>query len=122
MTSPLDGKIAAAINKGFQGVFYDATLTRVTPGTPDPEEPWVPVADTTVAHSCKAIVESYSDYQIANSLVDANDRKVLILANSLAVVPDVATDTITIRGQTYALVGEVKTDPATAVWEIRGRL
>jgi len=121
MTSPLSGAIAKAIYGGMKGVFLDATLTRTTPGTPDPDEPWVPVSDTTTDYPCKAIVEQYSDFQIANSLVQANDRKVLILANSLSVVPQLTTDAVTVRGETYQIIGEVKTDPALAVWEVQGR-
>jgi hypothetical protein len=122
MVSPLQGTIAKAIYSGMKGIFFDAVLTRTTPSTPDSSTPWVPVAGTSVNYTCKAIDESYSDYQIANSLVGAKDRKILILANSLSVVPQVATDTITINGVTYKLFGEVKTDPATAVWEIQGKI
>lgn len=121
MASPLQGKIAAAINKGFQSTFYDATLTRVTPGTPDEDEPWTPVAPTTADYACKAIVEEYSDYHRANTLIEANDRKVLVLADSLSTVPNPATDTITIRGETYTIVPPAKIDPANVVWEIQAR-
>jgi hypothetical protein len=122
MTSPLQGAIAKAIYGGMKSLFLDAVLTRTTPGTPNPATPWVPVTSTSVNYTCKAIAESYSDYQIANSLVGAKDRKILILVNSLSVTPQISTDTISINGATYKLSGEVKTDPASAVWEIQGKI
>lgn len=119
VTSPLQGMIARAINNGMRGLFYDAVLTRTTPSV-DPSQPWVQLDSTTTEYTCKAIVEQYSNYQIANGLVDVDDRKILILVNSLDVEPVISTDTITILGMIYQLISPVKTDPARAVWEIRG--
>lgn len=120
MTSPLLGSIARSIYNGMKGVFYDAVLVRTTPGTPNPSTPYIPATDTTASYACKAIVEQYSDHQIANGLVNASDRKILVLVNSLSVVPQVATDSITVLGTTYKIVAPVKTDPARAVWEVKG--
>jgi hypothetical protein len=69
---------------------------------------------------CKAIFEKYSDYYWTNGLVDAKDRKVLILAASLEVTPEPG-DRITIQNITF-VIQNVSTDPATAVWECRGRM
>lgn len=116
MTSPLQGALAAKIGKAFgKALFYDAVLTRETPGTPDPSSPWIPGTPTTATYACKAIVDTYSDFAVANSLVDAQDRKVLILATSLSVAPT-DLDKVTIRGATYRIIS-VDTDPADAVWE-----
>jgi hypothetical protein len=118
MTSPLQGALAAQIYKGMKGLFLDATYTVDVPGTiTDPADPPAP---TPTDYACKGIVEKYSDYFRANSLVDAKDRKVLILAGSLAVKP-VPNARVTIGGVTFAII-KVDTDPATAVWEIQGRM
>lgn len=112
--------LPATINSAFKNIFYDAVMTvDVIPTSPpyDPADPPAPVA---VSYSCKAIVESYSDYFRKNGLVDAKDRKVLILANSVAVKP-AAGNRITIQGITFT-IQEVSTDPATAVWECRGTM
>lgn len=118
MTSPLEGALAAKIGKAFgKSLFYDAVLTRETPGTPNPSTPWIPGVPVTATYPCKAIVDTYSDFAVANSLVDAQDRKVLILSASLSVRPT-DLDKVTIRGTVYRVVS-VDTDPAEAVWECR---
>jgi hypothetical protein len=101
----------------MKGLFLDATLTRDVDGTiTDPADPPAPSATD---YTCKAIVETYSDYFRKNGLVDAKDRKVLILADSLSVTP-APNDRVTISGVTFTVM-EVDTDPATAVWECKGR-
>lgn len=118
MASPLSGALAAQIYKGMKALFLDATYTVDVPGTiTDPADPPAP---TTTDYACKAIVETYSDYYSKNELVQDGDRKVLILANSLSVQP-VVNSRITISGITFTTI-KVDTDPATAVWEIQGRL
>jgi hypothetical protein len=118
MTSPLQGALAAQVYSGMKNLFLDATLTVDTPGTSsDPADPG-PATQTT--YSCKAIVEKYSDFLRAQGVVGASDRKVLILANSLAVTP-APENRVTISGITFTIV-TVATDPATAVWEVQGRM
>lgn len=121
MVSPLQGSLARQIGRAFASIFYEATVNRTVMGAPvNPAEPWTPGPPTTVNYPCKGMVDEYSDYAIANSLVDAQDRKILILATSLAITPTDG-DTVTIRGATYRIVPPVTTDPALAVWELRGR-
>lgn len=108
------------VNGAFGDVFYDAVMTvDVIPNSP-PYDPADPPAPVPVNYSCKAIVESYSDYFRKNGLVDAKDRKVLILATSLGVRPKPG-DRITISNITFTLQ-DVSTDPAEAVWTARGRM
>ena len=118
MTSPLSGSLARTIGAAFNTLFLDAVLTRDVPVvSPDPADPLPP---TQATYACKSMVESYSDYFKANNLVDAKDRKVLILATSLSVRPK-AGDRITISGVTFTL-SEVSTDPAEAVWTCKGSM
>jgi len=121
MASPLQGSIAAKIGSAFSSLFYAATLVRTTNEVPSGQPSWDKSGTpTTTSYTCKGIVEEYSDYAKANSLVNAEDRKVLILATSLAVTPT-DQDKVTIGGKTYRVI-EAKTDPATAVWELRCRV
>lgn len=118
MTFLLEGSLAKTIGSAFKGLFLDAVLTRETPGTGgDPFDPPPPVVTT---YPCKGLVEAYSDYFRKNGLVDAADRKVLILATSLDVKPQ-AGDRVTIQHITFTL-SEISTDPATAVYECRGSM
>lgn len=120
MVSPLDGALARQVGSAFRSLFLDATLTRdVVPDSPtyDPFDPPAPVA---TEYACKAIVEAYADKFRLEGLVQANERKVLILATSLSVRPR-PQDRVTIRGITFTIT-DVKTDPAEAVWECKGAM
>jgi hypothetical protein len=118
MTSILEGPLAATIYKEMKFLFLDATLIRdtVTPSSPD--IPFDPPAPTQSSYSCKAIVEDYSEYYKLNGLVGANDRKFIILTQSLSVTP-APGDRLTIRGQTYS-IHQVTADPALATWTCQG--
>ncbi|MGU3496354.1 hypothetical protein ACLBXM_20120 [Xanthobacteraceae bacterium A53D] len=107
-----------------EDVFYPATLVReaVAPGPND----WTGGTVTTTEYACTALATRWSAYHRAGGLVAEGDRKVLILAASLPIVPE-AGDTITVQDETFALVSDggsqpaVSTDPARAVWVCRGR-
>jgi hypothetical protein len=118
MPSPLAGSIARTIGSAMSGLFLAATLTRDVPAAPG-SDPWDPEAPTVATYSCKAINNSYSDYFQKGGLVEANDRKVLILAASLSVTP-AQGDRVTIDGLTLTIIN-LKTDPAKAVWECQAR-
>lgn len=118
MTSPLAGSLARTIGAGFNTLFLPAVLVRDVPQVGgDPADPLPPIPAN---FPCKAIVEGYSDYFKANNLVNASDRKVLILATSVGVRPK-PDDRITIAGITFTLQ-DVSTDPAEAVWTCRGAM
>ena len=116
MTSLLEGPLAKTIGKALTPLFYAATLTHQTVTGGDGYDPTTTTAD----YACKGIVDEYSAFDIANSLAQFNDRKILVLATSLSVTPK-PDDTITIRGVTYRVVN-VSTDPALAVWVLQGRI
>lgn len=120
--SVLEDEIAELVADGLAAadVPYDMTVTRTVPGVVDPEEPWVEVPPTTEEYACQGFIDSYSNYWIAQGVVEAGDRKISIVAKTLSTVP-VQGDTITARGETYTIVGDVKTDPAIALWECHCR-
>lgn len=117
MTSLLSGSLAKTIANAAKTIFLDATLQHDTPNAG--ADAFDPAAPTPATYSCKAIVESYSTYFRAQGLVEQNDRKILILAATLAITPATG-DKISVSGGTYTIVN-VGTDPATAVWECQGR-
>ena len=123
MTSPLSGALAKTIGKAMSGIFLDATLTRDGSPTGPPYDP-TPGAPTD--YPCKAIVDEWDAYYRQGGLVSKTDRKVLVLASTLAVAP-LSGDRITIEGLTLTVVPNgsgqpaVSTDPATAVWTLRAR-
>lgn len=117
----LDGDIAALVSDGLDAADLplDLTLTRTVAGTPDPDEPWLPVTPTTTTYACRGFEDNYSAYYIANGLVQEGDRKIMILTPSLSITPQPG-DTITSRGQAFTVIG-VKADPARALWECQAR-
>ena len=106
-------------------VFKDATLTKttVTAGSTayDP-----PASTSTTAYTCKALRDTSGATWLSGGLVDAEDVKVLILADTLSVTPE-AGDRITIGSDTWTIVpagggkAAVDVDPANACWECRAR-
>ncbi len=125
MSSPLLGSLAKQINAGMKGLFLDAVLSRVAPGSGPSYDPG---QGAEADYPCKAIFDSWSAGSIAGGLVASNDRKVLILAQSLpAGVAPMEGDRIALRGLTLRIVTEggslpaVSTDPAEAVWTVRAR-
>lgn len=117
MASVLDS-LPATINSAFKNLFYDAVMiVEVLQDSPDPADPLPPIQ---TPYPCKAIVQAYSDYFRKSGLVSAKDRKVLILANSVAVKPTPGMR-VTIQNVTFT-IQDVSTDPATAVWECRGTM
>ncbi len=126
MTSPLAGGLAKTIGRAMSGFFLDAVLTRTVYAAPDPLEPWAPGDPTETTFACKAIHEEWSAYHRQGGLVLSGDRRVLVLASTLAVEP-APGDRITIRGETFTIVEQgsgqpaVSTDPAKATWVLRCR-
>ena len=114
--SPIAG-IAAEVNKAFTDVFFPSVLRRDTEvvGSGDAIE------FVTATHPCKALVETYSMSMRIDGLVSENERKIMILAGSISVVPKVG-DIITVNGKQEFMVLEVSTDPATAIWTCKGRM
>lgn len=117
--------IAQQVHDGFEGQLIDATLKRTVVTGYDPvtdEE-----TTETTEHDCEGFVETYSERMYSEGIVQQNDRKILILANSLDVTPtggdeDTQPDTIEIEGNNFTVVPPVNRDPAGATWTIQGRL
>lgn len=120
MVSLLSGELATIVHQAMKDLFLDAVLTRDTVSTTSPDvDRFDPPAPTSADYTCKAIVETYSEKFRMDGLVKANDRRVLILANSISVVPTI-NDRVTIRGIVFTVMA-VETDPALAVYTCQGR-
>jgi hypothetical protein len=110
--------IPATIGAAFANVFRDATLTRVSGRTSDGRGGY---SQTTTDDACKALVTEYTAFQRLSAGIPANERKILVLATTLAnSAPPATGDTITIQGRTWSIV-EVSSDPANATYECRGK-
>lgn len=111
--------LPATINSAFKSLFYDAVLTVDVPqDSPDPADPLPPVP---TPYACKAYVTKYSAYYRANSLIDASDRKVTVLAKSLAIEP-VKNARITVGGITFTIIDYDDGGSNKSIWEIQGRM
>lgn len=118
MASPLQGSVAKTIGKALAGVMYGVTLSRSTEGSYDPDTGTV-IPGTSENFPAKGMVEDWGAYYLASQLVQAGDRKVTILATSLATTPS-PNDTVTASGQTWTVVA-VSSDPAKATWTLQVR-
>lgn len=119
MASPLSGSLAATIGAALNSLFLDATFAVDAAYAGSPDVPFDPPAPSTTTYTCKAIVEQYAERYRLDGSAKQDERKVLILADSLSVTPAIG-NRITISGITFTII-EVQTDPARAVWDCRGR-
>lgn len=117
-----DGTVEDAVNQGIDPIAYDLTFTRVNESfDPSTGE----TTRSTTQYTVRGIITEYSKRWVAEGVVQANDRQILILQPSLQdssgnkVTPQ-PDDEITYDGQTYVVV-DVSEDPASATWVLQGR-
>ncbi len=67
-------RVAAKIKKWKTGT---VTLTRTTPGAPDPATPWVPGAPTTVVYTLDARVDGVSNDYVDEVTILATDEMMI---------------------------------------------
>lgn len=118
--SILEGELAEIIGDAIGGadLFYDAVLSRTTITGGDPYDPGSGV-ETTETFACQAFEDTYSIFERQNTLIQAGDVKVVVLAITLATTPTTA-DKITTRGVARSIVS-VGRDPAGATWTLQAR-
>ena len=119
--SILEGELAETISSALMdaGIPYGVTLTRAGETVPGPN-PWdPPVVTPPQVFEAKGFVETYSDMLVSAGVVQALDRKIVVLAPTLNTTPEL-TDTVTVRGQSFTIVN-ISFDPALATIELQAR-
>jgi hypothetical protein len=97
----------------------DLVYQEVTQVPVDPDKPWQGAVERVSVHSCRGFVDTFSRFEIAQSLVEANDRKVVIAADTLDVEPT-ERGRVVVGGETLSIVS-VRSDPLGAAWEVQAR-
>lgn len=115
--SILDGALAEQITDALTAFDIPRSAVVTTQEVSGP--PWEPVI-TDVPHSCSGWVDTYEAAERVDSDIQVNDRKVFIVASTLAITP-VAGNTVTIGGATYSII-RVERDPAGACWVLQARV
>lgn len=120
--SILEGSLADDITAALSdaGVPYAVTVTRSTPGTPDPSTPWQPGPPVLTDYECAGWVDTYLADEIDGTSILSSDVKVIVLLSTLAIMPAIG-DAIMARGRTYPVIVNVAIDPAgaTAALQVR---
>lgn len=118
MASLLDGKIAKLVASGLKAanIPYALTLTRTVPGNGPPHNPGSP---TTQTYAAQGFVDDYRADQRDGTIVMQNDRKIVVLAQTIRTTP-VPLDKITARGIQYTVIS-VQADPALATFTCQVR-
>ena len=112
--------IAGIINKELGPLVLDLVVTKVTKGTRTAGSLTAGTQPTSVNYSGKGWTEGFKLGKYDESLVQSDDKKVIVLGSSITVVPE-PNDEITIESFKYKIVG-VERDPAGATYECHGRL
>lgn len=114
--------IAKIVGDATKGQLLPATITSRTLADPDVNNPTAAPTPTETSHTCEGIVDMYKDFFIDGERVRTEDRKILIIAESITPAVDPKPgDDVTIEGTTYAVVGTPERDPAAASWVLQGR-
>lgn len=118
----LDGDIKASVFQAAQSVFLDFVVRNPNQGTYDKDAQAFTGSSTPTSYTCKGIVEDYTNREREESNITEKDRKILILAGSISVMPKQGWEVEDNDGNKYEIVGPIKTDPAGATYQIQGRL
>lgn len=119
MDSILDGSLADDIADALTsaGIPFAVTITRDVPqDSPDPADPLPPISTD---FACNGFIDDWDADYITSTLVERSDVKIVIIANSIAIVP-VAGDRVTVRAKTYSVLN-VSADPALATYTLQAR-
>lgn len=119
MTSPLRRSFPKVLAQALSPVLIDLVYQEVTQVPIDTSKPWEGTTEKVITHACRGFVDSFSRFEIAQSLVQAGDLKVTITADSLDVTPS-EKGRIVVDGQTLSIVS-VRSDPLGATWEVQAR-
>jgi hypothetical protein len=111
--------IAGLINDALGDLVFDQQLIKVS-STRDPSDSTKRIQLRTV-YPCKGFIDSYADVWVDGAMVQASDRKIIILGDTLdsGTIPECG-DEISAEGKTFTIVANgVTRDPAGATFECR---
>jgi len=97
-------------------LFKEATLKGIGGRVSDGQGGTIPSISS---HDCLALIVDYSDFSRLANGIPAKDRKALILAATLAVIPK-PDDVLVIDAKGWVLVS-ISSDPANATYEAQCR-
>ena len=117
MAALLESQIRDQVAKAFAGKLLTCTLRRVSFSTLDAYGDPVPGADATWTFD--GIVDTFNAVFAANAGIPTTDARLLIIAGSLATVPQ-QDDQMKVRDQWYQLRRLVEQDPAAATYVYAG--
>jgi len=94
----------------------------LVPNTLAPEDPYNPTVTPPVRHLVKAVQLEYSNFERQNSLIDVNDKKMLVSVEGLPVVPT-ADHKLMVNDIVYDIVRVMPFEPGpiTIFYEIQVR-
>ncbi|MAO65054.1 MAG: hypothetical protein CL666_08640 [Balneola sp.] len=113
--------IQGIVSDAFSGQLKPVTLTRENKGDYDPPTDSYRDGADPDTYTTEGIVEDWAAYLVESGAVEANTRKILMIAKPLGTEPKQG-DTITIEGDSYMVVGIPERDPDTATWVVQGRV
>jgi hypothetical protein len=111
--------IAGILNKEMGPLLLDLTLKQFTNGTRTVGSYTSGTNPTSTTYSGKGFTEVFELGKYPESLVQSDDKKIIILGASLTVVPKI-NDEITIESVIYTIV-HIFRDAASATYECQGR-
>lgn len=103
--APKRARVAALIKRWSTGTI---TLTRTTPGMPDPSTPWIPGTSTTTVYTLDARADGVSADYVDEVTILTSDLMVVVSPRArlagvtVDIVPQI-TDTLTIDGAVKAI-------------------
>lgn len=98
------GRVARIIGKWKTGTI---TLTRRTPGTPDPSTPWIPGAPTTAVYTLAARVDGVAADHVDGTTILATD--LMVIASPKASLAGAEVDVVPLISDTLSIDGDDKT-------------
>lgn len=103
-----------------------AKLTRMTPGVPDPNAPWIPVAPIETSEDLAFIATEAGAEWVSQGVVLAGDLTgIMAVPATAALNPPMPGDTITAGGKEYVLLRAepVHSDPNGVIhYNVQGRV
>lgn len=116
------GILNSALGSSGPAPLLPATLSKIIEGDRDPDDLAAGPERTSSDYTATGMISSYSASKIDGTIIQANDREVMLLGASIedGAIPEMG-DRITIEGEEYVIVGIPDRDPAAATYTCQVR-